>query len=405
MTFIGTLELPGELEDSRAMRWRRRVFGPRLIDGPVRGIALFLMVLSLLPTNFNQPGPLYAATVVASAVLTLLGAWFPGAVALASTVGFLGEILLFPASLGNFFLPLIVSGAVAMVHQRWSVLTGATAGLGLATMIQTFSWPDPTTDPPVLVDWAIWLFAIALAGGALLLQTHLNRAVAHATDSAVEAERQLERIRLQHAADTHDTVSNALMTQKAIITVLAGSPQSTVDRQILGELALVNSRAQLGLRQLLARIHGARSSASPVDLLREIERTVLTIRSSTEATGYTIHSTVSIADMPVSASFAEEVQLILFELMTNILKHSGSPDRATLEVSTTSGAHGRELILATSNPASPRDDLPAAPWSIEHRARRLDGACTMAQRGHWVHVRVTLPLKCQPDHPEAHPCR
>lgn len=405
MTFIGTLELPGEMEDSRAMRWRRRVFGPRLIDGPVRGIALLLMVLSLLPTNFDQPGPLYAATVVACAVLTLLGAWFPGTVALLSTAGFMGETLLFPASLGNFFLPLIVSGAVALVHQRWGAMTGATAGLGLATIVQTFTWPDPASSPPVWGDWVIWLLAITLAGGALLLQIHLDRAVAHATDSAVEAERQLELIRLQHAADTHDTVSNALMTQKAIITVLAGSPQSTVDRQILGELALVNSRAQLGLRQLLARIHGTRSAASPVDLLREIERTMLTIRSSTEAAGYTIRSTMSIVGMPVSASFVDEVQLILFELVTNILKHSGSPDRATLEVSTSSGSHGRELILATSNPASPRDDLPAAPWSIEHRARRLDGACTMAQRDHWVHVRVTIPLKCQSDHPEAHPCR
>ena len=128
-----------------------------------------------------------------------------------------------------------------------------------------------------------------------------------------------------------------------------------------------------------------------VDLSHEVPASLEAIRSGARAGGFDLETRHSALPTRVDARMAGEVQLVLFELATNVLKHACSTAGARVEADGATGEGVAAIVLRSRNRV--RADEPVVPRTLTRRAEALGGSCTAAAVARGVlEVSVVLPL-------------
>ncbi|UVY85451.1 hypothetical protein NLU66_07640 [Brachybacterium sp. NBEC-018] len=376
-------------------RLRERLLGPRVIDPPLRLFAGLFAVAMVLPSPGTDLLRADYLTEAAAAVLLLVATVRPTIALVLILPGEAVHAVLAPADPTPFLATCATVVAVSAAGRRWRLLLVATGVYVALMLLGGIVSPDRTfgidrTEP------ILWLLTMILGLSAAVLQARIDAEIRRRERAARLAEQELQRLRVELATDTHDTVSHALATEAAIIRMMGRSREEGLDERVLSELALVNARAQRQLRQLLARLHSPRDSDDVVDLRREIPASLEAIRSGARAGGFDLLT--ARGDLPgrVESRFAAEVQLMLFELATNVLKHACSPDGASVRAGLAEGPGVQALLLVSRNVVEGTD--PVSPRTLTRRARALGGDCSVGHGpGSTLEVRVLLPVPALPE--------
>ena len=384
--------LPGDPAASPGRRGglRARLLGPRFVDPPIRLVGLVFAVFMILPLPGDDMGLTASLLQDGAALLLLLATFRPGLALVLTIPGEVLHLVLQGEHLTPFFASLVSVLAVAAAGRRWRLLLLSVLAVFLEALAGGLVAGDGHLLPGV-TEVALCLLALLLGLSAALLQTRLDVEIRRREQAARGAERELQRLRVDLAADTHDTVSHALATESAIIRMMGRSREQGVDERVIAELALVNARAQRQLRQLLARLRSVDGDGALVDLSHEVPASLEAIRSGARAGGFDLETRHSALPTRVDARMAGEVQLVLFELATNVLKHACSTAGARVEADGATGEGGDAIVLRSRNRV--RADEPVVPRTLTRRAEALGGSCTAAAVARGVlEVSVVLPL-------------
>ncbi|MCF2571778.1 hypothetical protein [Brevibacterium sp. UCMA 11754] len=191
----------------------------------------------------------------------------------------------------------------------------------------------------------------------------------------------------------HDTISNSLATEGAIIKALArGSRDLDISRQ-LAELSLVNTEASKRLRQLVTQLSDGDERQPRIRLQAEAKALATSIENGCAAGGVAL--TLDVGTLPRYASpvLGAHFTAIMRELATNVIRHSLPGTESSLTVSVDrEGSDAAVLRFRTENEAA--TSLTGPPRSLSRRAQALGGSCTTRSNHQGrVVVEVSQPLR------------
>lgn len=379
---------------SRRGRVLRRVFGPRIVDLPIRLLVMIVAVTGLLPGSFESDDPLYIVLSVIAMMSTVAATYIPTITAAVAVCLYLVFAFRFPELLNPYQQALLISSAILVSKFKWlrAALVIATL-LGLTALAHGFT-PLAATSFNLLLLSVIAYSVLAIALG--LFELRIRREIELRERGAREHERKLQSERIGFAIDTHDTVSHGLATQGALIRLLSREQDERERHRLLGEFAMINGDTQLQLRALLARLGDVQEGRVPTDRDpgQELRQAAETLRSAAEVGGITLEVDLNFTGAQLAPATLDDVKLLMRELVTNMVKHSEGEGLCTLRGGVADGL----LTLTSKNPASRVDA--AIPRSLSTRSASLGGTCeTRIEEGTFV-VSLRIPLPGQ-DFPQS----
>lgn len=367
--------------------------GPRFVDLPIRLLALIMGLTVLIPGSFEIDEPRYVMLIVFAYALFLVAPFLPLATGLISTGLSLAFVALYPDLENMFPEVLIFATAVLLSHRRW--IGAAIATLGLAAYLVT-STGLVAYDGGVegFIDLGFgWLTYSLIGLAAGLVELRIQREIIRREQAAVEHQKTVEVMRSRFTSDMHDTLSNSLATESAIIRTMARTTGSPESERLLAELALVNAEATKRLRHLVAGLRSGETQGRRIRLHTETRQLAASIESGCSA-GSVLLAT-HVAELPKYASVAlgQNFRAILLELATNVIRYSTPGTRSTLEVEMRQATSGQaELICRTTNSA--QTELAQTPRSLSRRAGAVNGTCrVIPDEDGRVIVEVVLPVR------------
>ncbi|MFB9775698.1 sensor histidine kinase [Brevibacterium otitidis] len=382
-------------ETSSLKRLARYLRGPRYIDPPFRVLLLIIAVAGLTPDSFETNDPSYLALQILAAVLIVGVCFIP------ATAGFLGFgifavfAIVFPDLVNPF--QTVGEAAVAFVLSQLRIrlfLLFTLLLFGIALIPASLGlWSGK--DESIITLAFGWLIAVVLGLVAAGFEGRIQKEIARREELARTHQRKLERMRLDMALDTHDTVSHGLAAEAAIVRTLV------IDARIEGrsdskltELALVNAHTQQQLRVLLARLTDdpdGHSATGPFE--DEMLRATEIIRSATEAGGFDI--TIDIGQLPedVPGEVLETSLFTLKELATNIVKHSSETTKCAITIDSHHDSPDVWVVFEAVNPSPAPPDR--APRSLSARIERVGGSLSILHDRGLVNVRTSIPIREQ----------
>ncbi|HMR47962.1 MAG TPA: histidine kinase [Arachnia sp.] len=237
---------------------------------------------------------------------------------------------------------------------------------------------------------------IALGFGAVLglsawgLERRIHTEVSHREQAAIAHEQETQRLRVQFAVDTHDTVSHSLATQAAIVSVLSRETDDPQMRAALSELAMVNEVAQQDLRTLLTRLRSLSEPGTPAMTPRdEFTQTIESLVRSADAGGITVSTDLSRLPDDLDITLAEQISFIARELVTNMVKHSSAPTGCFLSVWANTDEQRSTVTVAASNPSE--EGATGIPRTLSARVEALGGHIIAEQEKGRFSIALQLP--------------
>ncbi|MCQ9369427.1 hypothetical protein NQ036_14410 [Brevibacterium sp. 91QC2O2] len=431
--------------------------GPRAVDLPIRllllGLAIALAVLpnsglasvlTMAPgTPLPEPAPTgalptdpvpTALRILASALLICAG-FAPLAGGCAAGVAAVGFALAWP-HLVSPLLDVVTMCAVLLLSFKrwWSAGVLAVCGLALTAVFGRVP-----AEHHIAQDLASFLGTLAVgalfAWGVCIMDARIERDARAREADALAHQRELDRVRLQAAMDTHDSVTHGLTTESLVIRHLIAEARETGrDTADLVELALINARTVQELRLLLAKLRAgtgygiggptpdqsgpeAESEAwAAAEFARALERGARAMEGAAEASGFKLRIVVGELPQAIPHALAAEVIRIVQELVTNMIRHGTSasgaephstevPGTETSDAKTNGKRTGRVevgragpaagLLIRAANPCA-AEALGSRPRTVAGRAAALGGTCAVevvpGAGGCEYTVTVVLPL-------------
>ena len=367
--------------------------GPRFVDLPIRLVLLLLAVGGVAPSAFESEHLLYVAFSVLASVLVVVVGFFPlgaGTIGLAAALIF---SVLFPDYLNPLFAAGIAASAVILSHFRiGSFSIFSAVFFSCVLVVATLSEVERGTEALAALVFG-WLLGAVLGLAAGLFEKRIQSEIIRREDAARDRERDIERLRLNLALDTHDTVSHGLAAQGAIVRMIG------IDARMAGredprltELALINGHTQQQLRLLLSRLTGslgrtAMGGGFAVDVAQSMEM----IRSATEAGGFDLEFITGELPVDVPAETAEIAMFVLKEIATNIVKHASERSKCVIHADSEERSDQRLLCFKGINVCDGK--CVSEPRSLTTRVRQAGGTCTVTCGGgvHTVVAQMRLP--------------
>lgn len=371
--------------------------GPRFVDLPIRLLALIMGLTVLIPGSFEIDEPRYLMLIIFAYALFFLAPFLPLATGLIAT-GLSHTFVAFYPDLENMFPEvLIFATAVLLSHRRW--IGAAIATLGLASYLVTsteLAAYDGGIDGFIDLGFG-WLTYSLIGLAAGLVELRIRREIIRREQAAVEHQKTVEAMRSRFTSDMHDTLSNSLATESAIIRTMARTTGSAASERLLAELALVNTEATKRLRHLVASLHSGQTQGRRVRLRTETQQLAASIESGCSAGSVLLDTHVAELPSYASAALGQNFRAILLELATNIIRYSTPGTRASLDIAMRqSRGGGYELVCRSTNEAP--KELTQSPDSLSRRARAVNGTCrVIPDEDSLVIVEVVLPVRCVTD--------
>lgn len=371
---------------SRRGRVLRRVFGPRIVDLPIRLLVMIVVITGLMPGAFESTEPLYVGFSLSALVLMVASTYIPTATAVVAVPLYVTFALLFPQLLNPFLQAIVFSSAILMSKFQWVRSVVIAALLVVLNLLMHEIAPEAAISLDLtLFNWIAYsVLAVALG----LFELRIRREIELRERGAREHERRLQSERIGFAIDTHDTVSHGLATQGALIRLLSREQDERERHRLLGEFAMINGDTQLQLRALLARLGDVQEGRVPTDRDpgQELRQAADTLRSAAEVGGITLEVDLNFTGSQLPPALLDDVKLLMRELVTNMVKHSEGAGVCTLRGGVADGL----LTLTSSNPTSCAEA--ATPRSLSTRSAALGGTCeTRIEAGTFV-VSLRIPL-------------
>lgn len=376
-----------------------RIVGPRLIDLPIRVIALIDLASAFSPSTMESADPPYIALHFMAPLLGIAATVFPLASGIASASLFAAQLASYPEYLDGFQASIAFSAAVLLTHLRWR------ASLFLTAIAFVTTWAATVTHAPVefATPYEILLYEWArnsvLALAAAALEFRFRRLVTQREAAARDHERDIQSQRVGFAVDAHDTVSQGLARQSRLIALLAKTNGCISRKEILGELSFTNDETQEQVRSYLSRLQHEGASPAPqseFNLKHAVSALIETLHRAAEAGGLSLHIRQNIPPDSLPKGAFEQVQLAARELVTNMIKHSTVGAPCLLEMDIDRTAHAVTLVSSNSIENSPNDEF-RTPRSLAIRAFDLGGSCEVAVKDCNYQVSLAFPVPTFPE--------
>ncbi|MGC2939268.1 hypothetical protein [Brevibacterium sp. FAM 24638] len=378
---------------STSVRGMSLIRGPRFVDLPIRLLALIMGLTVLIPGSFEIDEPRYVMLIIVAYALFFLAPFMPLLAGLLSTGLSLIFVMFYPDLENMFPEVLIFAAAVLLSHRRWTAAVIATLGLAtyLATCTELGAYDGGLAG---FIDLGFgWLTYSLLGLAAGLVEARIRREITRRERAAVEHQQDVESMRARFTSDMHDTLSNSLATETAIIRTMARTTGSPESERLLAELSLVNAEATKRLRHLVTSLSSGETQGQRIRLHTEMRQLAAMIESGCAAGS--IRLSTHVAELPTyaSAALGQHYRAILLELATNVIRYSTPGTPAALDVEMRRNSDGRtELVCRSTNETE--TELSETPRSLSRRARRVGGTCrVIPDEGHRVIVEVVLPVR------------
>lgn len=393
---------PAPTPKSRDMlRWLpASLRGSRAIDLPIRVTLLFSAVMSVMPWGYESNEPAYVVLEWAAAALTVAAGWFPLWVAVLSVMGDAIFVAIYPENLQPFMMTITAAAAVIVSRCDFRRLAACVAAFMCSAALAFFAGSEDSRGIVFFTDVSVLGISIFMGLVAAYLQWYIEQE-ADARYREMEQHRgELEDMRHSLAMETHDTISYTLTRQGFMLRTLLRSETSDESRRILSELQLLTMRAQHQLRHRLLELDPSRSANTagnpekPIgDLEQALQKCADEIIDAWNAAGLNGAAEVRSVPATVPADVVDELELLVFELATNVLKHADSRGSCAIQVQGDTSSAPPSLVVQTTNSVPDGRELEFCPQSVSRRARALSGECEVRSAGErTVNVMVTIPL-------------
>lgn len=367
--------------------------GPRFVDLPIRLLALIMGLTVLVPGSFEIDEPRYMALLVFAYGLIILAPFLPLATVFASTGLSLVFVAFYPDLENMFPEALIFATAVLLSHRRW--IGAAIATVGLVSYLVT-STELGAYDGGIegFIDLGFgWLTYSLIGLAAGLVELRIQREIIRRERAAVEHQKAVESMRARFTSDMHDTISNSLATESAIIRTMARETASPDSDRLLAELALVNAEATKRLRQLVVSLSSGETQDSRIPLHADVRQLATAIDSGCSAGSVALSTHVGDLPKYSSSALGQNFRAILLELATNVIRYSTPGTPAALDVEMRHGSVGRADLVCRSVNEAPAG-LSQTPRSLSRRAAAVNGTCrVLSAEDNRVTVEVSLPVR------------
>lgn len=367
--------------------------GPRFVDLPIRLLALIMGLTVLIPGSFESDEPRYMVLLVCAYALIVASPFLPLMTVFVSTGLSLVFVVSYPDLENMFPEALIFATAVLLSHRRWVAFAIGTVGL-VAYLLASTELAAYDGGIAGFIDYGYgWVTYSVIGLAAGLVELRIQREIHRRERAAVEHHQVVESLRARFTSDMHDTISNSLATEGAIIKALArGSRDVGASRQ-LAELSLVNTEASKRLRHLVTRLSSGDERQTRIRLQAEAKALVVAIENGCAAGGVAL--TLNVGALPRYASpvLGAHFTAIMRELATNVIRHSLPGTESSLTVTVErDGPDAAVLRFRTENEAA--TSLSRPPRSLSRRAQALGGSCTTGSdhQGRVV-VEVAQPIR------------
>src|SRR5699024_11154991 len=158
---------------------------------------------------------LYLLFFYLTAGLIVVAGFFPRSVTVIAFVALVVFALVFPSFLNPFQIVGVASAAVVLSYGRWRWFLSSCTVFVIAGL----TLPGSSEDAVTLLF--LWTFGAMLGVGAAFFEKRIQAEVAQREENARKSQQVVERMRLQLAIDTHDTVSHGSSAEAAIIRILS----------------------------------------------------------------------------------------------------------------------------------------------------------------------------------------
>ena len=367
--------------------------GPRFVDLPIRLLALIMGLTVLVPGSFEIDEPRYLALLVFAYALIILAPFLPLVTVFVSTGLSLVFVVFYPDLENMFPEALIFATAVLLSHRRWIGTAIATVGL-VSYLVKSTELAAFDGGIEGFIDLGFgWLTYSLIGLAAGLVELRIQREITRRERAATAHQKAVESMRAGFTSDMHDTISNSLATESAIIRTMARETASPDSNRLLAELALVNAEATKRLRQLVTSLSSGETQDSRVPLRTEAQQLATAIDSGCSAGSVALSTHVGDLPRYSSSALGQNFRAILLELATNVIRYSTPGTPAALDVEMRHGSVGEaDLICRSVNEASA--GLTQTPRSLSRRAAAVNGTCrVLSAEGNRVTVEVALPIR------------
>lgn len=370
--------------------------GPRFVDLPIRLLALIMGLTVLVPGAFENDEPRYLVLIIFAYALIAIAPFVPLVTVFVSTGLSVVFVVPYPDFENMFPEALIFATAVLLSQRRLAGFGIATVGLVCYLLMSSeLGAYDGGIEGVIDLGFG-WLTysLIGLAAGFVELRIH--REIIRRERAAVAHQEEVESIRTRFTRDMHDTISNSLATETAIIRTMAReSSAARISDRSLAELALVNAEATKRLRQLVTSLSSRQTQGSRISLYTEARQLATAIDNGCSAGSVPLLTRVGALPKYSSPTLGLNFRAILLELATNVIRYSTPGTSASLDVEMRSGAAGRAELICRSMNEAPAG-LTQMPRSLSRRAAAVNGTCRVSAEGRHVIVEVVLPVRCAP---------
>ena len=367
--------------------------GPRFVDLPIRLLALIMGLTVLVPGSFEIDEPRYMVFLVVAYALIILAPFLPLATVFVSTALSLVFVVFYPDLENMFPEALIFATAVLLSHRRWIGTAIATMGLVcyLVTSTELGAYDGGIEG---FIDLGFgWLTYSLIGLAAGLVEWRIQREIIRRERAAVEHQKAVASMRARFTSDMHDTISNSLATETAIIRTMARESGSPDSDRLLAELALVNAEATKRLRRLVTSLSSGETQDSRIPLHTEARQLATAIDNGCSAGSVALSTHVGDLPKYSSSALGQNFRAILLELATNVIRYSTPGTPAALDVEMRHGTVGAAELVCRSVNEAPAG-LSQTPRSLRRRAAAVNGTCrVLSGEGKRVTVEVALPVR------------
>lgn len=258
--------------------------GPRFVDLPIRLLALIMGLTLLVPGAFEIDEPRYLVLIIFAYALIVIAPFVPLVTVFVSTGLSIVFVVPYPDLENMFTEALIFATAVLLSQRRLAGSVIATAGLACYLLMSSeLGAYDGGIEGVIDLGFG-WLTYSLIGLAAGFVELRIQREIIRRERAAVAHQEEVESMRTRFTRDMHDTISNSLATETAIIRTMAqeSSAARNSDRS-LAELALVNAEATKRLRQLVTSLRSGQTQGSRISLYTEARQLATAIDNGCSA--------------------------------------------------------------------------------------------------------------------------